>query len=419
MVESPAVVKGGVDTKVMTTKTASGKDASGSQKSPKERKKGKPKPRASKHTHKTTQKGPPPSSFINTQFTLVSSHTHLSYSFFSNSKVFFLFFFLIAGVPWTAEEHKRFLLGLSALGKGDWRGISRHYVQTRTPTQVASHAQKYFIRQTSTGNKRKRRTSLFDTTLDSIPEANGDSTVINISPSSGSLEGGEDTQQPSVSPSNSTEGHVAVAKNGNLPIGIMPVGILAKSQDDLQNFKMGVRDFSNFAASGSPRLQAAAAADTPFAASNMHPGFPAGGLPFGMLPPFPGADPSTLAAFFTSMMMMGKFNPLLGGVTPMPNGRAPTATATSSLAAAQIFRPMAVRYTNMEVQKFKKEWNGSLTSLPNGKEENKLRTHIRKVYKQTKGKEQEKSKVPTSSGTDLTSNSSSSLQTTILIDNKK
>ena len=32
----------------------------------------------------------------------------------------------IAGVPWTPEEHKRFLLGLSALGKGDWRGISRH-----------------------------------------------------------------------------------------------------------------------------------------------------------------------------------------------------------------------------------------------------------------------------------------------------
>ena len=45
--------------------------------------------------------------------------------------------------------------------QGDWRGISRHFVQSRTPTQVASHAQKYFIRQNNL-NKRKRRSSLFD-----------------------------------------------------------------------------------------------------------------------------------------------------------------------------------------------------------------------------------------------------------------
>jgi len=65
------------------------------------------------------------------------------------------------GVPWTEDEHRLFLIGLQKLGKGDWRGISRNFVQTRTPTQVASHAQKYFIRQ-SNMNKRKRRSSLFD-----------------------------------------------------------------------------------------------------------------------------------------------------------------------------------------------------------------------------------------------------------------
>ncbi|XP_074331376.1 transcription factor SRM1-like [Apium graveolens] len=67
------------------------------------------------------------------------------------------------GTPWTADEHRNFLLGLEKYGKGDWRSISRNFVVTRTPTQVASHAQKYFIRLNSV-NKGRRRTSIHDIT---------------------------------------------------------------------------------------------------------------------------------------------------------------------------------------------------------------------------------------------------------------
>lgn len=71
------------------------------------------------------------------------------------------------GTPWTEDEHKLFLIGLQKVGKGDWRGISRNFVKTRTPTQVASHAQKYFLRRSNL-NRRRRRSSLFDITTDTV-----------------------------------------------------------------------------------------------------------------------------------------------------------------------------------------------------------------------------------------------------------
>ncbi|CAH9078806.1 unnamed protein product [Cuscuta europaea] len=64
---------------------------------------------------------------------------------------------------WTEEEHKLFLWGLEKAGKGNWREISRNYVKTRSPTQVASHAQKHFLRRTHS-NHRRHRSSLFDIT---------------------------------------------------------------------------------------------------------------------------------------------------------------------------------------------------------------------------------------------------------------
>ncbi|KAG6402191.1 hypothetical protein SASPL_139066 [Salvia splendens] len=73
------------------------------------------------------------------------------------------------GTPWTEDEHRLFLIGLDRYGKGDWRSISRNVVVTRTPTQVASHAQKYFLRHTS-GKKERKRSSIHDitTAMDSL-----------------------------------------------------------------------------------------------------------------------------------------------------------------------------------------------------------------------------------------------------------
>lgn len=63
--------------------------------------------------------------------------------------------------------NRLFLIGLHKFGKGDWRSISRNVVVTRTPTQVASHAQKYFLRQSAVKKERKRSSIHDITTVDS------------------------------------------------------------------------------------------------------------------------------------------------------------------------------------------------------------------------------------------------------------
>jgi len=67
-------------------------------------------------------------------------------------------------------------MGLKKYGKGDWRNIAKSFVTTRTPTQVASHAQKYFLRQLTDG-KDKRRSSIHDITTVNIPDADASATA--------------------------------------------------------------------------------------------------------------------------------------------------------------------------------------------------------------------------------------------------
>ncbi|XP_073313277.1 transcription factor MYBS3-like [Primulina huaijiensis] len=124
------------------------------------------------------------------------------------------------GVPWTEEEHRMFLLGLQKLGKGDWRGIARSYVISRTPTQVASHAQKYFIRHNNM-SRRKRRSSLFDIVADErvdtpivsrdflsgSPQAETQSSTIPVPPPSA------DKERESMESENSNDHNITMVPN--------------------------------------------------------------------------------------------------------------------------------------------------------------------------------------------------------------
>ncbi|XP_059633299.1 transcription factor SRM1-like [Cornus florida] len=121
------------------------------------------------------------------------------------------------GIAWTEEEHKLFLLGLEKYGKGDWRSISRHFVVTRTPTQVASHAQKYFIRLNSM-NKDRRRSSIHD-----ITSISGEDISVPQGPITGQTNGSAAGGSSSKSNKQSPQGPTALGMYGGTSIG-QPIG---------------------------------------------------------------------------------------------------------------------------------------------------------------------------------------------------
>lgn len=133
------------------------------------------------------------------------------------------------GVPWSEEEHRLFLLGLEKYGKGDWRSISRNYVVSRTPTQVASHAQKYFIRMTST-NKDRRRSSIHDiTSVDKgdVAMTAGPVTGQTNPPCTGGSSGKSSKQQAQIAPGVAIYGPATVGQAVGVPAVGTPVNLPA------------------------------------------------------------------------------------------------------------------------------------------------------------------------------------------------
>ncbi|KAK6246642.1 hypothetical protein QUC31_001318 [Theobroma cacao] len=67
------------------------------------------------------------------------------------------------GKFWTEQEHKAFLMGLEVYGQGKWKKISENLVKTRTPSQIASHAQKFnlWLKAVANDPEKKHNFSIF------------------------------------------------------------------------------------------------------------------------------------------------------------------------------------------------------------------------------------------------------------------
>ena len=145
--------------------------------------------------------------------------------------------------PWTEEEHKQFLIGLKLYGRGDWRSVSRDCLKTRTPTQIASHAQKYFLRQQAKLDgaagrrvsihdicsvedtlpmRKKRRVERQDEATSPVPTAQASPvTVYPVSPPQ--HEFGENLQSSTIPPADPFSVPVTMTEFGqNLQSSIMP-----------------------------------------------------------------------------------------------------------------------------------------------------------------------------------------------------
>ncbi|KAL6861829.1 hypothetical protein ACP4OV_017529 [Aristida adscensionis] len=70
---------------------------------------------------------------------------------------------------WTEEEHSIFLVGLDKYEKkSKWKAMSEEHLLTKTPSQIASHHQKYRKRQKQRDLKACKRASIHDITVAAV-----------------------------------------------------------------------------------------------------------------------------------------------------------------------------------------------------------------------------------------------------------
>ncbi|PNT68677.1 hypothetical protein BRADI_3g44143v3 [Brachypodium distachyon] len=77
-------------------------------------------------------------------------------------------------VPWSEVEHKLFLEGIRKHGTGGWKRLAREFVVTRSAGQIASHYQKYSIRQAKRRRNECKRPSIHDIDHDGTTGAAAD-----------------------------------------------------------------------------------------------------------------------------------------------------------------------------------------------------------------------------------------------------
>lgn len=64
---------------------------------------------------------------------------------------------------WSQNEHQGFIEGIRVYGK-NWKLVSQH-IGTRSSTQVRSHAQKYFLRETTKKEVRQQANEYFQKSI--------------------------------------------------------------------------------------------------------------------------------------------------------------------------------------------------------------------------------------------------------------
>lgn len=217
------------------------------------------------------------------------------------------------GLPWTEDEHLAFLSGLKKLGRGNWRGIAKHYVPSRTSTQVASHAQKHFIRLSGATKRKSRFTALEAEVLGTTSGVSGQLPAV---PGNSSGSSGQQQPQQSIDDAAASDHQAAAHQQA----------MAAQQQQAMAAFPMAAASMMM----GMHPMMASMMGMHPVMASMMSMmGMP----PF--MPPFMFSTPAMAAAAMANMQKQGMPMMPMFGMPPWGAAMSPYAMWSNGAAAGQ------------------------------------------------------------------------------------